>query len=154
MADIQKDETKVDNQNLPKARSQSQSRAPTIEESEDARGHNKEVLSDTDGGRTIHSTDPEKEHPHTLAQQKSNATHKSHATTIREDGSEYPTGLKLTLITIALCLSVFLMALGECSSFIFLLLEGKRSETNVKQITPSSQPPSLRSRISSTVYKM
>jgi len=113
MADIQKDETKVDNQDVPKARSQSQSRAPTIEESEDARGHNKEVLSDTDGGRTIHSTDPEKEHPHTLAQQKSNATHKSHATTIREDGSEYPTGLKLTLITIALCLSVFLMALDN-----------------------------------------
>lgn len=31
----------------------------------------------------------------------------------RPDGSEYPTGLKLTLITIALCLGVFLMALDN-----------------------------------------
>jgi hypothetical protein len=29
----------------------------------------------------------------------------------REDGTEYPTGVKLTLISLALCLSVFLMAL-------------------------------------------
>lgn len=31
----------------------------------------------------------------------------------RPDGSEYPTGLKLTLITVALCLGVFLMALDN-----------------------------------------
>ncbi|KAL7629499.1 MFS sugar transporter [Parahypoxylon ruwenzoriense] len=31
----------------------------------------------------------------------------------REDGAEYPTGLKLGLITLALCLSVFLMALDN-----------------------------------------
>lgn len=31
----------------------------------------------------------------------------------RPDGSEYPTGLKLTLITLALCLGVFLMALDN-----------------------------------------
>lgn len=31
----------------------------------------------------------------------------------RPDGSEYPTGLKLILITIALCLGVFLMALDN-----------------------------------------
>ncbi|ORY66156.1 major facilitator superfamily domain-containing protein [Pseudomassariella vexata] len=31
----------------------------------------------------------------------------------REDGTEYPTGLKLGLITLALCLSVFLMALDN-----------------------------------------
>lgn len=35
-----------------------------------------------------------------------------HANT-REDGSSYPTGMKLVLIVIALCLAVFLMALGE-----------------------------------------
>jgi hypothetical protein len=29
----------------------------------------------------------------------------------REDGSEYPKGMKLTLITVALCLSVFLISL-------------------------------------------
>lgn len=40
------------------------------------------------------------------------------ATTTREDGTEYPTGPKLTLIVLALCLSVFLVALGMyCSSF-------------------------------------
>lgn len=31
----------------------------------------------------------------------------------REDGIEYPTGIKLGLIVLALCLSVFLMALGK-----------------------------------------
>ena len=30
----------------------------------------------------------------------------------REDGTDYPSGLKLFLIILALCLSVFLMALG------------------------------------------
>jgi hypothetical protein len=36
----------------------------------------------------------------------------------REDGTEYPTGMKLGLINLALCLSVFLMALGmSCASF-------------------------------------
>lgn len=34
-------------------------------------------------------------------------------TKTREDGEEYPTGVKLGLITLALCLSVFLMALGR-----------------------------------------
>ncbi|KAK3347390.1 major facilitator superfamily-domain-containing protein [Neurospora tetraspora] len=114
MAGAKKDAAKGDNLAVPPARGESESKAPTIAESEDARGYNnKEVLSDTDGGRTIDSTDPEKERPHTLSQQKSNATHKSHASTIREDGVEYPTGLKLGLITIALCLSVFLMALDN-----------------------------------------
>lgn len=126
MAGAKKDAAKGDNLAVPPARGESESKAPTIAESEDARGYNnKEVLSDTDGGRTIDSTDPEKERPHTLSQQKSNATHKSHASTIREDGVEYPTGLKLGLITIALCLSVFLMALGEFSSLV-LVLERKR----------------------------
>jgi len=33
-------------------------------------------------------------------------------TRTREDGTEYPTGMKLGLIILALCLSIFLMALG------------------------------------------
>ena len=47
------------------------------------------------------------------------ATATSHAgesitnTRTREDGTEYPTGAKLTLITVALCLAVFLMALDN-----------------------------------------
>ncbi|KAK3496013.1 major facilitator superfamily-domain-containing protein [Neurospora crassa] len=117
MARSKKDGAKSGNLAVPPALGDTESRAPTIAESEDARGYNNtnnnDVLSDTDGGRTIDSTDPEKGHPHTLSQQRSNATHKSHASTIREDGVEYPTGLKLGLITIALCLSVFLMALDN-----------------------------------------
>lgn len=34
-------------------------------------------------------------------------------TPTREDGTEYPTGVKLGLIVLALCLSVFTMALGR-----------------------------------------
>jgi hypothetical protein len=34
-------------------------------------------------------------------------------TATREDGTEYPSGMKLGLITLALCLSVFLMALDN-----------------------------------------
>jgi hypothetical protein len=33
-------------------------------------------------------------------------------TNTRQDGTEYPSGMKLGLIMLALCLSVFLMALG------------------------------------------
>jgi hypothetical protein len=43
------------------------------------------------------------------------------ATATREDGSEYPTGVKLGLITLALCLSVFLMALGMSKSLAWCL---------------------------------
>lgn len=39
--------------------------------------------------------------------------------TTREDGQEYATGLKLTLIITALCFSVFLMALGKPSRTSF-----------------------------------
>lgn len=40
----------------------------------------------------------------------------------REDGSDYPSGLKLFLIILALCLSVFLMALGMHSlTFTYII---------------------------------
>ncbi|KAI0468776.1 MFS general substrate transporter [Xylaria cf. heliscus] len=39
--------------------------------------------------------------------------HALHPTETREDGTEYPTGVKLTLISAALCLSVFLVALDN-----------------------------------------
>jgi hypothetical protein len=42
----------------------------------------------------------------------SKAGHSLHAVQTREDGTEYPTGTKLFLITLALCLAVFLVALG------------------------------------------
>ena len=111
MAVPKKDAAKGDNLAVPQVSGESESKAPTIAESEGY--NNKEVLSDTDGGRTIDSAEPEKEQAHELTQKKSNATQKSHASTTREDGVEYPTGIKLAMITIALCLAVFLMALGK-----------------------------------------
>jgi hypothetical protein len=42
----------------------------------------------------------------------SKASKKLERTVTREDGTEYPTGLKLGLIVLALCLGVFTMALG------------------------------------------
>jgi hypothetical protein len=54
------------------------------------------------------TAEPDKQHPSLKA------------STTREDGTEYPTGLKLALIALALCLSVFLVALGMFSlSFNF-----------------------------------
>jgi hypothetical protein len=57
---------------------------------------------------------PEAEKSETLAQIQT--AHTQHGepikpTETREDGSEYPSGLKLALISLALCLSVFLIAL-------------------------------------------
>ena len=40
-------------------------------------------------------------------------THSIAPTATREDGSEYPTGMRLGLIMLALCLAVFLMALDN-----------------------------------------
>lgn len=42
---------------------------------------------------------------------RSDNGNKLQPTETREDGTEYPTGVKLTLISAALCLSVFLIAL-------------------------------------------
>lgn len=51
------------------------------------------------------------------------------ATTTREDGKEYPSGPKLGLIVLALCLSVFLVALGMSLCFVLCLeLLGLRSD--------------------------
>jgi hypothetical protein len=62
-----------------------------------------------------------KEKEHTLVQTATAEPDSLHtpvqAVNTREDGTEYPTGLKLGLIALALCLSVFLVALG-----MFLLL--------------------------------
>lgn len=49
--------------------------------------------------------------PSTVASQ---AAKTAELTNVREDGTPYPTGIKLAVITIALSLTVFLMALGMC----------------------------------------
>lgn len=58
----------------------------------------------------------EKDRPNDLARRATAASQGGHsikATTTRDDGSEYPSGLKLVLINLALCLAVFLMALDN-----------------------------------------
>ncbi|RKU40632.1 hypothetical protein DL546_001366 [Coniochaeta pulveracea] len=50
---------------------------------------------------------------HATATSHADTGHSIQQTTTREDGTEYPKGLKLGLITLALCLSVFLMALDN-----------------------------------------
>jgi hypothetical protein len=60
-------------------------------------------------------TDIETEKRDALARQAtatSKTGKKLEQTPTREDGTEYPDGLKLSLIVLALCLSVFTMALG------------------------------------------
>jgi hypothetical protein len=63
-----------------------------------------------------------KEMGHTLAQTATAEPDSLHspveAVNTREDGTEYPTGLKLGLIALALCLSVFLVALGTFAPLI------------------------------------
>jgi hypothetical protein len=49
---------------------------------------------------------------HTATAEPGNEHPPIKAITTREDGTEYPTGPKLALIALALCLSVFLVALG------------------------------------------
>jgi hypothetical protein len=62
------------------------------------------------------SPDLEKEKGHTLVHTDTAEPDSLHApveaVNTREDGTEYPTGVKLGLIALALCLSVFLVALG------------------------------------------
>lgn len=58
----------------------------------------------------------EKETNYDLIQHATAASHGGHsvkAATTREDGSDYPSGMKLFLINLALCLAVFLMSLDN-----------------------------------------
>ncbi len=73
--------------------------------------------SDTDAPRGTTPADAEKKDDLTRQATAVSKTGQSITQTqTREDGTEYPTGMKLGLITLALCLSVFLMALGMLSS--------------------------------------
>ncbi len=62
-------------------------------------------------------TENEKSRDGQLARAPTSASHAGgqsiRPTTTREDGSEYPTGARLAIISVALCLSVFLMALDN-----------------------------------------
>lgn len=67
-------------------------------------------------GTIIQHQDTESEKHNDLAQHATAATQASHSTCprpTRTDDTEYPTGVKLGLISLALCLSVFLMALDN-----------------------------------------
>lgn len=62
--------------------------------------------------RSLSPEEKETELVKTVTAKPDNEINSLKATTTREDGTEYPTGPKLTLIVLALCLSVFLVALG------------------------------------------
>ncbi|KAI1437619.1 MFS general substrate transporter [Xylaria sp. CBS 124048] len=71
-----------------------------------------------DSGPGSHYPDSPARHPHPANLEKIQTAPPAggeplRSTTTREDGIEYPTGMKLALITIALCLSVFLVALDN-----------------------------------------
>ncbi len=80
---------------------------------------------------------PPKEKQDDLARQAT-ATSKTgkalELTATREDGSEYPKGLTLALIVLALCLSVFTMALGKPH-------RASRSLPRPPALHPSLDPP-------------
>ncbi|KAI1384991.1 putative efflux pump [Hypoxylon trugodes] len=83
------------------------------------RANNEKALSSSSGSsiedsHSIAAADQEKTHDltqHTTALSRHNEAVEKIQT--REDGTEYPTGAKLVLIALALCLSVFLMALDN-----------------------------------------
>lgn len=74
-------------------------------------------ISENEGNRAPENTRASDEKEQILAQvataEDQNNEHSSiKPATTREDGKEYPSGPKLGLIVLALCLSVFLVALG------------------------------------------
>jgi EmrB/QacA subfamily drug resistance transporter len=99
------------------------SEAPTIAGSnaslsEKARSLNEDAASEqidrTEETPRQHTGNDEKHND--LTQQQTAASQGEHSlrpTTTREDGTEYPSGMKLALINLALCLAVFLMALDN-----------------------------------------
>lgn len=99
------------------------SEAPTIAGSstslsEKARSFNEDTASEqveqSEANPQQQTGDDEKHHD--LTQQRTAASQGEHSlrpTTTREDGTEYPSGMKLGLINLALCLAVFLMALDN-----------------------------------------
>jgi len=103
--------------------------ASTVPESEAATIADTSVAGDEKGSNIDEPSDidaaPPRSAPTPAADPEKNAELARQATAVsktgqsiaqrltREDGTEYPTGVKLSLIILALCLSVFLMALGR-----------------------------------------
>lgn len=77
---------------------------------------------------TLRSTSLPEDKTNTLVQTATAEPDNEHpsikATTTREDGTEYPKGPKLALIALALCLSVFLVALGISCLFFQSSISG------------------------------
>ena len=69
-----------------------------------------------------------------------------------ESGIEYPSGLRLNLISLALSLSVFLMALVGSLGLVGYTPATRK--TNADRITQSLQPPSPKSPTNSTALRM
>jgi hypothetical protein len=74
------------------------------------------IKASSDNEKEEQDESDEKQDPVDALAKQATATSKTskklERTVTREDGTEYPTGLKLGLIVLALCLGVFTMALG------------------------------------------
>ncbi|KAI1099136.1 putative efflux pump [Jackrogersella minutella] len=86
--------------------------SPSVDESSDSASS----VANVQGSEPITNVNPNQEKTqdlgrHTTAQSRHGES--MHQIQTREDGTEYPTGAKLGLITLALALSVFLMALDN-----------------------------------------
>ncbi|KAB5522841.1 major facilitator superfamily domain-containing protein [Coniochaeta sp. 2T2.1] len=96
------------------------SEAPTIAGSNTSVSSKARSLNDDTASEQVEKSDQTPHHDdekhHDLTQQqtaKSVGEHSLRPATTREDGSEYPQGMKLFLINLALCLAVFLMSLDN-----------------------------------------
>lgn len=100
--------------------SQPDSKVPTVAASAASLSDDGKVSAagdqtDLDNGTTDLNTAQDEKHS-TLDRQPTAASKtgsKIEPVLTREDGEEYPSGMKLFLIVLALCLAVFVMALGK-----------------------------------------
>jgi len=111
----------ADKLSVPAAQTLPESEAATIAATSiagDEKGSTAEEPSDIDAVPSNRDSTPapEAEKSEELARQATAVSKTGQSiqqTRTREDGAEYPSGLKLGLITLALCISVFLMALDN-----------------------------------------
>lgn len=99
--------------------------APTLMSSPDLVGHYEDKEKDKDLQTTYefresdpaetsslgHGVESANQWPETAAEPADSEKVEAREVDLREDGTEYPSGVKLHLIMLAVCLAVFLMAL-------------------------------------------
>ena len=121
-------------------------------EKDDGLRSDRETVRETEDAPAADETVRDDEKHNDLAKAPTSASQAGHSiktTPTRDDGTEYPTGVKLGLISLALCLSVFLIALGM-PHLGTLKRHGAFHTDNSMQTTLSLPQPFPRSPTSST----